>query len=476
MALEFSRVKLKRAEGWLIQDFTYIKSRIHKDVLHLRCSESHKGCRATAKIENGFAYELQAGHNHLPPDLPSLKFRSVLLEKAKDPTLARQSLPQIYHSEREKILAGCSNSIDRAQVLNQLPSLGTVSSSMRRSRHSELPKAPSSIDQIDNTFLSTVLDSNDNSFLLAHSQPADAHKMYVFGNREMIPHLSLAESIHLDGTFWIVPFLFFQLLTIHCFVYGQMFPIFYILLPGKTHDIYNKMFDMVFSIMAQHRTAFSSLVYVVSDFESGLIASIREKFPLQIHRGCFFHFAQAIYRKVNTLGLARPYRENADFRQAIRELIALGHVPAQFKRVYLDDIMLRFSGDARIHDFITQYFLPVWFNRYTLTIWDWYMCEVRTNNYVESFHSAIKTYFEQPHLTMYKFVLVLRDQERMSNGKFLDRIRGLPPPEPSKVYFSLNKRVMQIHGEFYSRFPRHYLAGIAACAPPRPHSFEDATG
>lgn len=468
MALEFSRIKLKRAEGYLISDFTYIKNRTKNDTLFLRCNEVHKGCKATAKIADGLAYEINTEHNHLPPDLPSLKFRAVLMDKAKDPTLVRQSLPKIYSSEREKALSQCTSSIERAQKINQLPTFSELETSMRRSRQGELPKAPTAVDGIDIQHLLTIHDSNGDSFLLDHSPPNDPQQIFIFGNRKMIPFLSLAASIHLDGTFWVVPFLFSQLLTIHCFVYGQMFPIFYILLNGKQASMYDTMFQMVFRIMAQHNTVFSNLAFIVSDFESGLISSVRAQFPNQIHRGCFFHFAQAVYRKITSSGFSSAYRQDPAFKQAIRELIALGHVPAQFKRAYLDDILRRFAADQRVVNFVNEYFIPAWFTRYSLQIWDWFMVEVRTNNYVEAFHSALKTYFEQPHLTFYKFISVLKDQEHTANAKLNDRIHGLPPPTPNKTYSDLNERVLRLHAEFYNRFPEHFLSGIASCAP-RPH-------
>ena len=73
------------------------------------------------------------------------------------------------------------------------------------------------------------------------------------------------------------------------------------------------------------------LQYVMSDFETGLIASIVEVFPWQIHLGCNFHYAQAVYRNMAGMGFQTLYTGDAVFRSAIRHFLALGHVPAPWK-------------------------------------------------------------------------------------------------------------------------------------------------
>ena len=44
---------------------------------------------------------------------------------------------------------------------------------------------------------------------------------------------------------------------------------------------------------------------VLSDFEQALINALRLNFPTAEHRGCYHHYSQAIWRKVQALGLKR---------------------------------------------------------------------------------------------------------------------------------------------------------------------------
>ena len=63
------------------------------------------------------------------------------------------------------------------------------------------------------------------------------------------------------------------------------------------------------------------------DFERGLISSIRLEFPTASIRGCYFHFCQAVYRRVQTLGLSQLYIHDQESRLYIRKLLAIAFVP-----------------------------------------------------------------------------------------------------------------------------------------------------
>ncbi len=98
---------------------------------------------------------------------------------------------------------------------------------------------------------------------------------------------------------------FTQLFTIHGFIQGQLFPLVFALLPGKTQDIYARLFTIVVGLFGALQ---NQVATIVSDFESGLIAATSQVFPGVVHRGCYFHYAQALWRKVQEFGLTPLYR------------------------------------------------------------------------------------------------------------------------------------------------------------------------
>ena len=74
---------------------------------------------------------------------------------------------------------------------------------------------------------------------------------------------------------------------------------------AKTRVIYSELFRAL-KDNAGNLNVVLAPELVTCDFESGLIKSIRLEFPNACVRGCYFDFCQAIYRKVQVLGLSQP--------------------------------------------------------------------------------------------------------------------------------------------------------------------------
>ena len=51
------------------------------------------------------------------------------------------------------------------------------------------------------------------------------------------------------------------------------------------------------------------------------------RFVSSLKEGCFFHFSQAIFRKIQSLGLQVRYKDDEDFAHKVRMLAALAFVP-----------------------------------------------------------------------------------------------------------------------------------------------------
>jgi len=61
---------------------------------------------------------------------------------------------------------------------------------------------------------------------------------------------------------------------------------------GRTVEAYER----VFSAIAQEFPQLQPKI-VMSDFEQGLIRGLKHAWPEAIHKGCRFHFNQALFRK-----------------------------------------------------------------------------------------------------------------------------------------------------------------------------------
>ena len=65
------------------------------------------------------------------------------------------------------------------------------------------------------------------------------------------------------------------------------------LLPNKQQATYNRMSMMVKEAALNLGLELTPLS-VLSDFEQALINSVRLNFPTAQHRGCYYHYSQAI--------------------------------------------------------------------------------------------------------------------------------------------------------------------------------------
>ena len=112
----------------------------------------------------------------------------------------------------------------------------------------------------------------------------------------------------MDVTFCVTPSIFYQLFTIHIVKHNQSFPLVYALLPNE-RQTYSRAFLLL-------KDAALSLGItldpdkLMSDFELALIQATALNFPNAFHKGCYYHFKQAICRKVQSLGLVEEYKSS----------------------------------------------------------------------------------------------------------------------------------------------------------------------
>ena len=66
---------------------------------------------------------------------------------------------------------------------------------------------------------------------------------------------------------------------------------------------------------------------VVCDFEQVLIAAVETEFCHTQISGCYFHFCQNLWWKVQNLGLAADYWRHRRLKKCIRKVMAIGYLP-----------------------------------------------------------------------------------------------------------------------------------------------------
>ena len=63
----------------------------------------------------------------------------------------------------------------------------------------------------------------------------------------MFKHMCSAKVLYMDGTFKCTPTYFAQIYTIHCQVYGVIFPVIYGVPPKQTKETYENFLQLIVS-------------------------------------------------------------------------------------------------------------------------------------------------------------------------------------------------------------------------------------
>ena len=298
------------------------------------------------------------------------KIRSKI-KKSIDP------VPAVYQQQLVEVSA--SDNLD--QVAAKLLTLYSIKSSLYRIRRSRLPPFPKSRDEV--CFEGEWAKTHAAEQYLMTEDGDGGDKIIIFSTSDNLRHLSESEKIYVDGTFQTCPRLFYQIFTLHSMKYGKQFPFAYCLLPGKSRNIYSRVFELV-KQKSQNLGYIINPAEFLTDFELAIIQAIELIFPTSDVNGCFFHFTQAINRKISKLG--ECLSGGCFFCSFIRQTVALAFVPVPNVRLARQEVKSIAPDLPRVDEFLT-YFEETWLvGNFSLRLWNVYEigsnCP-RTNNHIE---------------------------------------------------------------------------------------------
>ena len=271
------------------------------------------------------------------------------MRKAAESTV--RPIPAIYQDELQQI----ATHPKRDEIAAAMPPLEQIKSSLYAHRRMRLPPLPSSRENICLQGEWTKTASGDD-FLIADD--GDEDRVLIFATDDNIRQLCRADTVYGDGTFQTCPRLFYQIFTLHIFCHGKQHPVLYALLPNKRRDTYQRMLTMVQQKATSLGTVLDPPAFL-ADFELAIKQAVQLAFPTAEYKGCYFHFCQALMRKVQSLGLQVQYQNDTELRTFIKKVAALAFVPPRFVRVAWQAIKAEAPTASRLPEFL-DYFEETW--------------------------------------------------------------------------------------------------------------------
>ena len=458
-----------------INGYLMVKDKNRNDLFYWHCEHKKTDikCGATAStVLVGTEHHLRkhGEHNHAAEASKQIVLHT--LGKIKES--ARQS-----HDHPSQIIQNTLSQMPQS-CRPSMPSREALRKRIKRVRREELPPEPQSIDEfiVPEIFKNTL--SGEENFLLRDSTVGN-NRILIFSTAAEIRYLAQAMYWIMDGTFKTVPTLFQQLYTIHAPVGGEnsrILPLVYVLMTSKSQECYTRLFEDLRDL-AEERELELEPLYIITDFELGVINASRTVFPTIQNKGCFFHLGQSVWRKVQSLGLSKMYGENENFSLIVRHLPALAFLPsaeiaASFTRVKAEmpqeaDNLITWFEENYVLGRIRRTFRNGSASRhpplFPPDLWSIYennnLGLPRTQNKVEAWHRRWETLIGRAHVGVHFLLQNLqKEQQHVANEVELI-VRGEPRPSLKKQDEQRKKRIQTIVNDRGNRSVMDFLRGIA---------------
>ena len=281
-------------------------------------------------------------------------------------------------------------------ALPQLPSLIRQTNKLRQRNH---PPNPTTLDF-------TVIDDVIPPGFLQEDIKTPGSRHMIFYTEHQLQLLRVAREWYVDGTFRCVGLPFQQLLSIHAFINQnqstKQVPLVFVLMSGRSAADYTAVLEKI-----PGRPS-----VIMSDFEAALRSSVLQLLPTTEHKGCCFHWCQAVWRKVQQLGLAVTYQEDVAVNKFIRRIFSLPFIPAPSIEPIVRGILSLDTPAtpmaAPIKELV-QYVRTSWVDsqQWPPSSWSVFQRSVRTNNDCEGYHGRINSKIRRDHLPFYQLVDLL---------------------------------------------------------------------
>lgn len=272
------------------------------------------------------------------------------------------------------------------------------------------PRLPKSLNETIAILGETDVESTEGEqFLFVNNSEK---KIVVFSTESNMTALCNTDKIYLDGTFSYCVKYFLQLFTIHIERNGFYIPIAFCLLPDKKECTYKFLFDILCEKCKTINLQLKPKI-VTADFEQAIHSAVAATWNDAKLIGCRFHLGQAWFRKLQSIGLTKEYKdESSIIGKWLQYIFGLPFLnPSEVGDCFSFDLMEDMPNDERVSSF-ADYLVDFYIGgdaRFPPEMWAEMTDSIqRTTNACESFHSKFNENFHCSHPTIFNFLNILK--------------------------------------------------------------------
>ena len=299
----------------------------------------------------------------------------------------------------------------------------------------------------------------------------------VIATRCFFEYLADCDTVLADGTFKTAPEPFTQIYTVFGLFENQKISLGFAFLSNKSKESYKFLLSVLALKCEKIGKRFSPNVFL-TDYEKGFTAAVRDFFPEAQHLGCYFHYCQAVLKKVQKFHLATEYRQNQKFREIIQRLLTLPYLPiglvrTNYTRIKYDRKNLILIG---IYDGISkifEYFEKTWLNgQYPLKMWNLFErpASLTTTNSSENWHNIWNKKIGRFHPNFWVLIRKLKREEKMSKLALKSFHNGDIPREAKKKESRKREQIAALKRSYASRnrnFENYWKTLCIICVVPQ---------
>ncbi|XP_003369569.1 conserved hypothetical protein [Trichinella spiralis] len=207
---------------------------------------------------------------------------------------------------------------------------------------------------------------------------------------------------------------------------------------------------------------------VICDFETALIPALQGTFPGVNIQGCYFHFCQAVMRKVTELGMRTSYIHEAETKKKVKMLLATAFLPPHDVPVAVELLGRDATGSIAA---LLNYFRVEWMPPDRLLMCNVYNVNICTNNDLEGWHFKMNRLAGKRHLGFYELLQLLIDEQGSTETLIQQVTSGHVTASDlqikNKKYEELQQRITALTAEYDggTRTLEQFLRAVAYLVP-----------